>query len=144
METSEVIMLGVQLKKLLAKKVEMVIQECDLRPVELDLLVFLHNEKNIDTAKEIIQKKHLSKAHISKSIDNLRTKGFIKVNEDEQDHRISHITLTEKSIEFVSRVEELYTECRERMQQDISEEELEIVKNVILKMSDNINKELGE
>ncbi len=144
METNEVVMSGIQLKKLIAKKVEPIIQECDLRPVELDILVFLHREKSIDTAKGIIQKKHLSKAHISKSIDNLRSKGFIQVNEDENDHRILHISLTEKSIEVVEKVIEIYTECKDIMQRGISPEELEIVKNVISKMNQNINRELEE
>ena len=144
METNEVVMSGIQLKKLIAKKVEPIIQECDLRPVELDILVFLHREKSIDTAKGIIQKKHLSKAHISKSIDNLRSKGFIQVNEDENDHRILHISLTEKSIEVVEKVIEIYTECKDIMQRGISPEELEIVKNVISKINQNINRELEE
>lgn len=144
METNDIVMSGLQLKKLIAKKVEPIIQECDLRPVELDILAFLYREKNIDTAKEIIQKKHLSKAHISKSIDNLRSKGFIQVNEDENDHRVFHISLTEKSKEVIRKVINVYAECKDIMQKNISPDELEIVKKVISKMNQNINQELGE
>lgn len=144
METNEVVMSGVQLKKLITKKVDPIIQECGLRPVELDILVFLHREKNVDTAKGIIQKKHLSKAHISKSVDNLHSKGYIQLNEDENDHRILHISLTARSEEIVGKVINVYTECRDIMQRGISAEELEIVKNVIRKMNQNINQELGE
>jgi len=144
METNEVVMSGLQLKKLIAKKVEPIIQEYDLRPVELDILVFLQKEKNVDTAKGIIEHKHLSKAHISKSVENLRNGGFIQVTEDENDHRILHIQLTEKSKEVISKVNEIYSECKEVMQRGISKEELEIVKRVMMKMSSNINRELGE
>ena len=144
METNDIVMSGIQLKKLMAKKVEPIIQECDLRPVELDILAFLHSEKNIDTAKGIIQKKHLSKAHISKSIDNLRAKGFIQLNEDMDDHRVLHISLTEKSEEVIGKVIRAYEECKEIMERNISPDELEIVKNVIRKINQNINRELGE
>ena len=144
METNEVVMSGVQLKKLLSRKVEPIMQDCDLRPVELDILVLLHREKNIDTAKGIIQKKHLSKAHISKSIDNLCLGGFIEIAEDENDHRILHISLTEKSREIIGKVTKVYEECREIMQKGISKEELDVVKKVISKMNENINHELGE
>ncbi|MBO5158565.1 MAG: winged helix DNA-binding protein [Lachnospiraceae bacterium] len=144
MDTNEIVMSGVQLKKLLAKKVEPIIQECDLRPVEMDILVLLQREKSIDTAKGIIQKKHLSKAHISKSIENLRSKGFIHLEEDESDHRILHIRLTEKSKNIIEEVSEIYEECKEIMQRGISEEELQIVKKVFKKMNHNINQELGE
>lgn len=144
METNDVVMSGIQLKKLVSRKVEPIMQEYDLRPVELDILVFLRKEKNVDTAKGIIERKHFSKAHISKSIENLRLGGFIQVTEDENDHRILHISLTDKSNEVISKVTEIYAECREIMQRGISPEELEVIKRVILKMNDNINHELGE
>lgn len=144
METNDVVMSGIQLKKLVSRKVEPIMQEYDLRPVELDILVFLRKERNVDTAKGIIERKHFSKAHISKSIENLRLGGFIQVTEDENDHRILRISLTDKSNEVISKVTEIYAECREIMQRGISPEELEVIKRVILKMNDNINHELGE
>ena len=144
METNDIVMSGLQLKKLIEKKVGPIIEEYDLRPVELDILVFLYREKTIDTAKEIIKKKHLSKAHISKSIDNLRCKGFIQVNEDENDHRVLHISLTEKSKEVSGKVISVYAECRDIMEKNISVDDLEVVKKVISKINQNINQELGE
>lgn len=144
METNEIVLSGLQLKKLMMRKVEPIMKEYDLRPVELDLLFFLRKEKHVDTAKEIIEKKHLSKAHISKSIDNLCTKGFIKLTEDSNDRRIIHISLTDKSENVVLEVAEIYDECKTVMQKGISSDEMLIVKNVIEKIIKNINEELGE
>lgn len=144
METNDVVMSGVQLKKLVSRKVDPIIQEYNLRPVELDILFFLWKEKQIDTAKGIIERKHLSKAHISKSIENLRLGRFIKVTEDEKDHRISHISLTEKSDEVIREVTKVYAECREIMQGGISPEEIEVTKRVVSQMIKNINDALGE
>lgn len=144
METDELVTSGMQLKKLIEKKVEPVMDEYELRPVELDILVLLYQEKEIDTAKAIVQKKHFSKAHISKCIDNLNAKGFIQMTEDENDRRILHIELTTKSEEVVLRMIRIYEECKEIMQREISEEEIAIVKKVVKKMSENISRELGE
>lgn len=144
METNEVVMSGVQLKKLVSRKVEPIMQDCDLRPVELDILVLLHQKKNIDTAKAIMQSRHLSKAHISKSVENLRSRGFIEIVEDEGDHRILHIVLTEQSREVIGKVVKVYEECRQIMERDISKEEIDVLKKVISKMNENINRELGE
>ena len=144
METNDIVMSGVQLKKLISKKAEPVMEEYDLRSVELDILVFLHNEKNVDTAKGIIERKHLSKAHISKSIDNLRTGGFIQITEDEEDHRVLHIRLTDKSNEVIRKMSGVYAECRYIMMNGISEEELNIVKTVLRHMNENVNRALGE
>lgn len=142
METDNIIMSGVQLKKLIAKKVEPLIEEYDLRTVELDILLFLSREKGRNTAKEIMNKKHLSKSHISKSIDNMRVRGFIEVCEDEDDHRILHIILTKKSEEVIQKAEKIYENCRKIVQEGITEKEMEIVSAVINKMSRNINREL--
>lgn len=141
---NDIVMSGLQLKKLKEKKVEPIIREYDLRPVELDILVGLYTEKNIDTAKGIIQRNHLSKAHISKSLDNLCSKGFICMSEDEDDHRVSHIHLTEKSDAVIEKVTASYAECMTIMCRNIRADEMELVKSVIGRIIENINEELGE
>lgn len=40
METNEIVLSGLQLKKLMMRKVEPIMKAYDLRPVELDLLFF--------------------------------------------------------------------------------------------------------
>ena len=144
MVTSDVVMSGAQLKKLISRKVEPLMQEYDLRPVELDILVFLQKEKSVDTAKGIIEKKHLSKAHISKSIENLRAGGFIQIAEDENDRRILHINLTDKSNEVIRKVNEIYAQCKEIMERGISKEDLETLRKVIAQVNENINRDLQE
>lgn len=142
METDSIIMSGLQLKKLIAKKAEPLIAEYDLRPVELDILIFLSKEKEQNTAREIMHKKHLSKAHISKSIDNMRVRGLIELYEDKEDHRILHIILTKKAEEVVKKAEKLYENCKEIIQRDITDEEIRVLNCIIQKINYNINKEL--
>ena len=144
MVTSDVVMSGAQLKKLISRKVEPLMQEYDLRPVELDILVFLQKEKSVDTAKGIIEKKHLSKAHISKSIENLRAGGFIQIAEDENDRRILHINLTDKSNEVIRKVNEIYAQCKEIMERGISKEDLETLRKVIAQVNEIINRDLQD
>ena len=45
METNDFIISGMQLKRLIEKKLEPVMEEYNLRLVELDILVLLHREK---------------------------------------------------------------------------------------------------
>lgn len=144
METNEMAMPGMQIKKLFIKKYEPILEKFDLRPVEVDILVFLNRQRNCDTAKAIIQNMHLSKAHVSKSIDNLKSKELIILEEDEEDRRISHIYLTDKSNEVIDMATRACEECREIMQRGISSEELEVAKKILSKVIDNINLELDE
>ena len=113
METNELVTLGIQMKKLMEKKCASMMEKCDLRPVELDILVFLYQSEQADTAKDIMHSRHISKAHISKSIENLRIRGYVQVNEDVKDHRI--------------------------MMQNVTQEEIEVLQRVIKKMQESIN-----
>ena len=100
-----------QLRKLITKYVEPIMKEYGLRPVELDILEFITRE-NLTTAKEIMLRRHISKSHISKSLEHLLEKGLIRMTEDKKDHRIMRIELTAESYEVINRVNSVYEECR--------------------------------
>lgn len=138
----EMIISGTQLKKLLEKKSEPIMKKNDLRTVELEILIFLFQKIYGDTAKEIIKMKHMSKAHISKSIDNLKSRGFILLNEDYEDHRIVHMELTQKADEVIKESLAVRDECRNIMFRGISEKEQDLINQILKRVSCNINEEL--
>ena len=142
METNELVTLGTQMKKLIEKKCAPMITKYGLRPVELDILVFLTQSEKADTAKDIMHSRHISKAHISKSIENLRTRGYVQLYEDGQDHRLVHILLTEKAKGVVGGILDTYRNCRMIMMQNVTQEEIEVLQRVIGKMQASISKEL--
>ena len=59
-------------------------------------------------------------------------------------YRFLHIRLTEKSNEVIKEMNGIYSECKEIMQRGIDSDELAVVKKVIAKINENINRELGE
>lgn len=144
METNIMVAAGLQLKKLIEKKMLPIAEKNDVKCVDLEILFFLAKNRYVDTAKEIRKKKHLSKAYVSKSLENLYEKGFIKVREDEKDHRLIHISLKKKSFKVVDEVALVYEECRKIAQKDISAEKMEIMKEVFCKMNQNLEEELNK
>ena len=77
-EEYEILTLGQLLKKLLEKRSLPIMEQYGLRKVELDILSFFAiQERQGDTAKDIMLTKHISKSHISKSVDNLKKRGYI-------------------------------------------------------------------
>lgn len=141
METSEIVLSGKQLKKLIEHMEYPIMEKYELRPVELDILVFLYHSKG-NTAKEIMKKKCISKAHISKSIDNLYSKGYVKLIEDTKDHRIIHIELTQSANQIAKETIQMYEACKSILLKDITEEEFDLVRKVAKKMVENINEVL--
>lgn len=141
MDAYDLITSGAQIRKLITKYVEPIMHEYDLRPVELDILEFITRE-NLTTSKEIMLRRHISKSHISKSLDHLLERGFINMTEDENDHRIMRITLTQDSYKVISRVNDVYEQCKNVLLRGISDEEMHIFRKVIHKMNNNVDEEL--
>lgn len=139
----EILLLGQQLKKLLEKKSLPVMMKYDLRKVELDILSFLEScGRESDTAKDIMLTKHISKAHVSKSIDNLKRRGYIYLEEDKEDHRRIHIFITENGRFVLQEFLKIRNECKEILFQNINPKEKRILVQLLEKMQRNINIEL--
>lgn len=142
MNENKIIVLGYQVKRLIEKRSERIMREYGLRRVELDILMFLHCSAVRNTAKDIMQEEHISKAHISKSVENLRQRGFIVLSEDPQDHRIWHIDLTERAKQAAEEVKAVREACRSVIYRGISQERLDMMEDVLADMIENTTQEL--
>lgn len=71
-----------------------VCQTYGLSPIEVDILAFLHNNPQRDTASDIVELRMLPKGNVSQGVDALLRKGLLTRRQDEQDHRRIHLALT--------------------------------------------------
>ena len=131
-----------KMRKLLDKKSEVLAQKYGVRNVELEILLFLYHSPCGDTAKDIVEEKNLSKAHISKSVDNLRAKGFVILTEDKNDRRKRHIELTEKAVEAAKDMLEVHNECRRIVMRYVTDDEKAVMNQVMEKMIRSLDEEL--
>lgn len=142
-EEYEILALGQQLKKLLEKKSLPIMQKYDLRKVELDILSFFSiREREGDTAKDIMLTKHISKAHVSKSVDNLKQRGYISLEEDEKDHRRVHISLTEEGDRVLQEFMEVRNVCKKILFCNITDDEMRILIQIMERMQQNVKEHL--
>ena len=135
---------GMNMRKLLEKKSEVLVQKYGVRNVELEILLFLYHSSCGDTAKDIVEQKNLSKAHISKSVDNLRAKGFVILTEDDNDRRKRHIELTQKAEEAAKEMLEIHNDCRRIIMRYVTEEEKTVMDCVMQKMLRSLDEEIQE
>ena len=133
---------GMKMRKLLDKKSEVLAQKYGVSNVELEILLFLYHSPCGDTAKDIVEEKNLSKAHISKSVDNLRAKGFVILTEDKNDRRKRHIELTEKAVEAAKDMLEVHNECRRIVMRYVTDDEKAVMNQVMEKMIRSLDEEL--
>ncbi len=144
MDTTGIIASGTQLKKLISKKLEPAQRKYRLRPVELNILLLLHANPGLDTAKDLMNRLHVSKAHVSQSLDHLKSGGFISLWEDPQDRRVFHIQLRQSAIDAALEMQAVYAECWALAVRNIPQEEVCVLLQVAQKMSDNISLALAE
>lgn len=135
---------GQQFKQLCEKKYERVMRDYNLRKIEIDILYFLSKVEGKNTAKELAKINHFSKAHVSKAVDNLCELGYVVLAPDESDHRVYHILLSAESKKVINEINVIHQNITEIIFSDISKEEMEVMKNVAIKIINNIERAIKE
>lgn len=85
------------LKSLYALCVEPVCRNYGVSRVELDILLFLENNPDYDTAAEIVDRRCLAKSQVSTSIRALEQNGYLVRWPGDADRRLIHLKLSEKA-----------------------------------------------
>ena len=140
----EGIMNGQQFKRVYERKCEPLMKKYDLRKIELDVLFFLHSYESFDTAKDIVNQKCLSKAHVSKAIENLAERRFVMTSSNSQDRRCVHLSITTEADPILAEMESLWQELERCMYRNVSVDERTVFTSVLNKIARNIDKILGE
>ena len=121
-----------------------VMQAYHLTRSELDILLFLHNNPEFDSAKDIVEKRGLVKSHASMGIEKLIQKGYLKTVQDQKDKRRYHLYLLTSSQPIIEAGLKAQKRFNDILFQGISEDELKCWENILRQMSYNIIGGKGE
>ncbi|MCC8065201.1 MAG: MarR family transcriptional regulator [Clostridiales bacterium] len=139
MNENDVMATSFLMKRLFERRSKALLEAYQLRMIELDILLFLSHSQGAPTATDIIKAKHISKAHVSKSIERLHRQGYVTLYEDEGDRRILRIQLLPQADEVVAQADQIRSECKDAMLRDVTEEELACLGAVLGKIARNID-----
>ncbi len=106
---------------------------------ELDVLMFLFNNPEYNTAKEIVDVRRFTKSTVSKTVEMLRQKNLIETVVDKVDRRIVRITLTDNSIPITIDGKKVQEDYLQLIYRGVDEDKLEIYKEVLNIIEKNIN-----
>ncbi|MBR6769907.1 MAG: winged helix-turn-helix transcriptional regulator [Lachnospiraceae bacterium] len=137
----ETLLSGQLFKKLYDKRCILITEKYGLHKVEIEILLFLKKGK-LDTARDIVEARHYSKAHISHAIEHLMEQGYVVGQMDAQDRRCIHLKLTEEAEPVCQELIKLRRSLMKTVYKDVTEEEMLILKQVAKKVAHNINAEL--
>ncbi len=138
----DIVLSGHQFKKLCEIKFESIMEKYGLRRIEIEIMQFISDCGEKDTAKDIASLQYISKAHISHSIDDLIRKQYLSYVEDAHDRRCIHLSLTEDSKSIMEEIKIVRQGIEEILFENITEQDREIALKVAQKMVSNIGREL--
>jgi len=121
-----------------ARLMEPICKKWNLTRNELDVLLFLHNNPEYDRAVDIVQNRGLSKSHVSLSINNLESRGFLTRREDPADRRTVHLALTEEAMPIVEKGQLSQRQFFSYIHKGVTQEQIDLMMDFAKKVSENI------
>ena len=131
-------------KRLNERKMEMLMNKYDLRKIDVEIIIYLANCRDKNTAKDIASMEMFTKGHISQSVKRMHESGYINITQDEKDLRVQHLNLTDKAEVVLEEMMVIRKEMDECVFAGVTDEEMQVMRNVFNKMCDNIMNEMNQ
>ncbi|MFQ8706213.1 MAG: MarR family transcriptional regulator [Thomasclavelia sp.] len=131
-------------KKLYAVSLEPVYKQYGLTKMELDIILFLANNPGYDSAKDIIERRLLTKSHVSTTIKSLIEKKYLKSTYLHNNKKTVHLVLLDSSIEIVKAGQLAQKKFIEAIFKDFTKSDKQIIINSFSKISQNASNALKE
>lgn len=106
--------------------------------IEMTILLFLANNPTLNTAKDIVEKRHIAKSHVSVSVKSLCEKGLLRGEYRDGNHKLVRLSILPAAEDMIREGREIQKEYVKILTQNLTEEEINILKNCIQKIGLNI------
>lgn len=113
-----------------------------LTQMEYDILIFLHNNPQHNTAAEIVKIRKSTKSHVSSSLKNLENRGLVERIQSADNKKHIEIVLLEKAVPIIEDGIKVQKEFAKTLLQGLSEEEKRICVEVFNKICKNADEYL--
>ena len=111
--------------------------ELNLPQTALDILMFLANNPQFDTATDIVERRCISKAHVSQSAKSLEQRGYLERRYAGGNRRTIHLHLLEAAQSAVDAGRQAHARCLAALLEGFSAAECEQLRSYLSWISDN-------
>lgn len=119
-----------------------VCEKYQLTQMEYDILIFLHNNPQHNTAAEIVKIRKSTKSHVSSSLKNLENRGLVERIQSADNKKHIEIVLLEKAVPIIEDGIKVQKEFAKTLLQGLSEKEKRICVEVFNKICKNADEYL--
>ena len=99
-------------------------QRVGLTKAEADVLLFLANNPQYNTARDVVRHRGFSKTYVSRAVEQLTQRGLMTVEPSPTDRRVQHLRLTGNALEPVRRLRRTQVEFFARLTEDLPPDEV--------------------
>lgn len=118
-------------------------RETNLCQTALDILMFLANNPELCTAKDIVQIRSILPSLVSINVEKLVQEGYLLRQAAPDDRRKVLLSCTDKAAPIVQRGRYLQAQFQEALLQGVSPQDLEVFTRVLDTVSGNAGKIMG-
>lgn len=126
------------LKKLYDEVLDPVARACGLTRMELDLLLFLHNNPEHNTAAQAVRLRRWTKSHVSAAAHTLEEKGLLTASHPPGNRKTLHLIPLPAADDAIGQGIAAQNRFLEALNQGVTQEELALVEQVVQKITRNI------
>lgn len=120
-----------------------VMEQYGMTAIEVDVMLFLANNPQFDTAAEIVSVRRIAKSHVSMAVSKLTARGFLKKLRDEKDRKKIHLRITENASPMVRDAQQFQKDFRTSILKGFSEEEKHQMEMFVDRIVRNIRDFIG-
>ena len=115
MEFYQILRAARQFERAFAQRISPVLERWSLTTGEMQVLLFLANNPQYDTARDVTEFRGLSKSQVSQAVELLVAEGLVSRTPDSSDRRVVHLSLTEEAGPLAREAQALQNSCAARL-----------------------------
>lgn len=115
-------------------------QRYGLTQLEIDILLFLHNNPACNTARDIVERRGLAKSNVSNALESLRQKEYLFSQADPDSRRVRRLQLRPDQGPVIERLAACQAKAVARLTDNFTREEREQLRTLLNKTDQNITR----
>ena len=127
-----------QLHRLIHKSMQPLGEELQLSQLEMELLLFLWNNPELNTARDAVAYRGFAKSNVSTAVEALERKGWLIVEPDPSSRRVKRLHLCLEREAELNRLSLCQRDCLRVLTANFTQEEVETLHSLLDHMSKNV------
>ena len=113
-------------------------EKFQLSQLETDVLLFLRNNPEYNTARDIVSMRGFAKSNVSMAVDSLRRKGFLTIQTDTNSRKLQRLSISPSAYDIAEELSDCQTRCFSRIMNGFSKEERQMLREQLMRIDQNI------